>query len=87
MNLKLEPALVIGFIRACLYAGALFGVELNDAQILGVVAVFESGSALFIRSSTVTKGHVENVLEQASTTPAQDQELSAALGVEPPKPG
>jgi hypothetical protein len=84
MNLKFEPALVVGFVRACLYALALFGFDLSEEQIIGLVAVVETGGALFIRSSTVTKGHVEQVLEHATTSPAQDQELSAALGVEPP---
>lgn len=85
MSLRFEPALVVGFIRACLYAAALFGFDFSEEQIIGLVAVVETGGALFIRSSTVTKGHVEQVLEHASTSSDQDRELSAALGVEPPK--
>lgn len=84
MSLNLEPALIVGFVRACLYALALFGLDLSEEQIFGLVAVVESGGALFIRSQTVTKGHVQNVLEHASTTPVQDQELKEALGVDQP---
>lgn len=81
--MTMEPALLTAFVRACLYALALFGFDITPVQIGGLMLVVETGGALFIRSRTVTKGHVEQVLEAAPTTAAQDQDIKANLGIDP----
>lgn len=82
--MKFEPALLIAFIRSCLYALVLFGFEFSHEQIGGLVLVVETGGALFIRSQTVTTAHVTSVLDSASTTAAQDADIKQNLGIDPP---
>lgn len=83
-----EPALLAGFVRACLYALSLFGFDLTEEQILGLVLVVEAGTALFVRSQTVTKAHAANVLEAAAietdVKPSEAAAIGQAMGV-PPK--
>ena len=79
-----EPALLTAFIRACLYALVLFGLDFSEEQIGGMILVVETGGALFIRAKTVTKGMVTQVLDAAPTTPAQDQDIKQNLGIDPP---
>lgn len=50
MLLGREPALWIGAFRAVVYAGVLFGLDLSDLQITGLVIAVEAVLALLTRT-------------------------------------
>ena len=60
-GLKYEPAAVTAFLKAIIYACAVFGLNFTPEQILALGAVVESGSLLVIRSQTTTNAHLEDV--------------------------
>lgn len=45
-----EPVAIVAFIRSVLLCAVLFGLDLSNEQIAGVVLVVEAGAALFTRS-------------------------------------
>lgn len=45
-----EPVVIATFIRMVLYAAVAFGFEITEEQLLALVGVVETGSALFVRS-------------------------------------
>lgn len=74
--LRTEPASVIAVLRASLYALALFGFQLDEAQIIALVAVAETFSALLIRMQTVTKPFLRDVLKDAG---GDDDQVTKAV--------
>ena len=45
-----EPVAILAFIRSVLYVGVLFGFNLSEEQIAGIVLVVETFFAIFTRS-------------------------------------
>lgn len=45
-----EPVAVAAFVRAAILCAVLFGVDLSDGQVAGVLVAVEAGLAMFTRS-------------------------------------
>lgn len=82
LNLQ-EPAALVAFAKAVIYALAVFGLNFTPEQILALGAVVETGSILVIRSQTITKAHADEVLEASPIATSQTDVVKEQLGITP----
>jgi hypothetical protein len=71
-----EPVVILAFVRAVLYGGAYFGLDLSEPQILGIVAVVETLLVIITRQNVVSPAtNVAEVKEALYKAPPVQNEL------------
>lgn len=70
-----EPTAIIGFIRAVLYLGVLFGFDVSEAQMGGIIVVVESALVLWNRSEVVPVETAKDKIEAAFTADPRLDEM------------